>query len=286
MFQIRQSWFDGTIPQNAKGSTVTIGSGQNGEVIVTSTTLLGLHANGKYSINVVAGVGANKALSATYANDVITVTLGTDGAGALDNTKNTAKLVAVEINKLDDFSAIHSGDGSTAIGITALKAGAIVGDGVTANSYVTVEYDTAGIAGNVFSFEVENGLANGALAVVKADNVITITLGMDATPDPDDTKNTAELIAIEINKINGFTATAHGTGKGVPDIADKDVIQFEGGTTGVLPLAGGTDGTECPEPNVVMRNWDNNNSRWDYYVNIAPNGKNDANWRIFNLVEY
>jgi len=286
MFEIRSSWFGSPVPQNAKGSTVTIGSGANGQVIVTSTTLLGLHANNQYSINVVAGVGNNIAMDATFNNGVITVTLGTGAGGALDNAKNTAILVAAKINALSDFSAIHSGDGSVAIPITAQKAKAIVGDGVTANSFVTVEYDTAGIAGNVFSFEVENGLANGALAVVKTDNVITITLGMDATPDPDNAKNNAGLIATEINKIAGFTATADGNGLGVPAIVDSDVIQFVGGTTGILPLANGTDGTECPEPNVVMRNWDANNSRWDYYVNITPNGKNDANWRTFNLTEY
>jgi hypothetical protein len=284
--EIRTPWWGGTVPQNAKGSTITLGAGEHGRVIVTSTTLLGEMANGQYSIEVVAGVGANVDMSAAYANGVITVTLGTDGGSALDNAKNTAILVAAEINALADFSAIHTGNGSGVIPITAQKAKAIVGDGETENGFITVEYDTPGIAGNALKIVVEDGLVNGNLAVTEADGVITITLGMDANTDPDDAKNTATLIETEINKIAGFTATKDGTGAEVPDIADGDEILFAGGTTGVLPLAGGTDATECPEPSVLLRNWDAGNARWDYYTNIAPNGKNDANWRVFNLVEY
>lgn len=287
MIEVRQSWFGADIPQNCKGSNITIGAGDDGQVIVTSTGIIGEEAN-DIGIEVIAGDGDNKPLSAIFANNVITVTLGTKGAGALDDAKNTAELVAEEIDDLDGFTAVHTGDGSGVIGTTALKAFAVVGDGETANSYVTVVYDTPGIAGNAFKIVVENGLQDGALAVTEDEGVMTITLGMtnDAEPVPDDTKNTAGDIATEINKIDGFTATAHGTGAEVPDIEDEDEIQFDGGTTGILPLTGGQYGTECPEPFVILRAWDVDNSEWDYYTNIAPNGRYDTNWRLFNLVEY
>jgi len=284
---VRQSWFGADIPQNCKGSNITIGAGAGGQVIVTSTGIIGEEAN-NIGIEVIAGDGVNKPLSAIFANSVITVTLGTNGAGALDNTKNIAELVAEEIDDLDGFTAVHTGDGSGVIGTTALKAFAVVGDGETANSYVTVVYDTPGIAGNALKIVVEDGLQDGALAVTEDEGVMTITLGMtnDATPVPDDTKNTAGDIETEINKIAGFTATAHGTGAVAPNIEDGDEIQFVGGTTGLLPLINGQDATMCADTDVLLRNWNIGTSQWDYYINIAPNGKHDSNWRIFNLTAY
>ena len=286
--EIRASWYGNGMPVNCKGSAITIGSLPSGQITVTSTEVIGEESNNKFDLQVVAGVGADKATTATFSNDVVTITLGTNAGGTLDNAKNTAELVTGEINDLDGFSAVFSGDGSGVIGITAQKASAIVGDGETANSYVTVVYDTPGIAGNALKIVVEDGLQDGALAVTEDEGVMTITLGMtnDATPVPDDTKNTAGDIETEINKIAGFTATAHGTGAVAPDIEDGDEIQFVGGTTGLLPLINGQDATMCADTDVLLRNWNIGTSQWDYYINIAPNGKHDSNWRIFNLTEY
>lgn len=284
--EIRASWYGNGMPVNCKGSAITIGSLPNGQITVTSTEVIGEESNNKFDLQVVAGVGASKATTATFSNDVVTITLGTNAGATLDDAKNIAELVTEEINDLDGFSAVFSGDGSGVIAITAQKASAIVGDGETANSYVTVTSDVAGVAGNSITIEVENGLISGALAAGITDNVITLTLGMDAATAPDPTKNTASAIATAIDNLAGVTAVADGTGEGVPAIVDEDEIQFAGGTTGLLPLINGQDATMCADTDVLLRNWNVGTTQWDYYINIAPNGKHDSNWRIFNLTEY
>ena len=287
MFNIKQSWFGVAVPQNCKGSTITIGAGQNGQVTVLSTGVIGEEAN-VFTMQVVAGSGASKALAAAFSNNLLTVTLGTAANGTLDNTKNTAKLVAEKIATVPGFTASYSGDGSTVIAITSQKAQAVLGDGTTPKKFVTVTYDTPGVAGNAMKIVVEDGVQNGALAAALADGVITVTLGMtnDAQPVPDDLKNTAALIAAQVDAIAGFSAVADGDGSLVPEIADSDEIAFTGGTTGILPMTGGQYGTECPDPDTIMRNFNNNTNVWDYYTVIAPNGKYDANWRMFNLTNF
>jgi len=284
--EIRQNWFGGGIPNNCKGSSVVFGSLPDGQITVTSTEVIGLESNGKFTLQVVAGVGADKAMTAAFANNVVTITLGTAANGTLDNAKNTATLIVTEINKIDGFEAEFSGDGQGVVGITAECASAIVGDSGTADSFVTVTADTAGIAGNAFTIEVEDGLINGALVASILDGVITLTLGMNAATLPDDDKNTSGDIATAIDALAGVSAVADGTGLGVPAIADSDEIQFIGGTTGFLPLVNGLDATECPDTDVLLRNWNVGTAQWDYYINIAPNGKHDSNWRIFNLTDY
>ncbi|MCK9320321.1 hypothetical protein, partial [Methanoculleus sp.] len=125
--EIRQNWFGGGIPNNCKGSSVVFGSLPDGQITVTSTEVIGLESNGKFTLQVVAGVGADKAMTAAFANNVVTITLGTAANGTLDNAKNTATLIVTEINKIDGFEAEFSGDGQGVVGITAECASAIVG---------------------------------------------------------------------------------------------------------------------------------------------------------------
>jgi len=67
----------------------------------------------KYTADVVSGEGADVDLSAVLADNIITVTLGTDAEGALDAAKNTGTLVAAAINALAQFTASVTGaDGS------------------------------------------------------------------------------------------------------------------------------------------------------------------------------
>lgn len=284
--EIRNSWFGKPIPNNCIGASVVFGTLPNGQITVTSTDVIGDVSNGKFGLQVVAGSGAGKAMTAEFANNVITITLGTAANGTLDNAKNIAKLIVTEINKLSGFNAAFSGDGNGVVSITAECASAIVGDDKTANSFVTVTADTAGIAGNAFTIEVKNGLADGALGAALLNGVITLTLGMNADTKPDDAKNTAGDIATAIDTLAGVTAVVDGNGEGVPAIADGDKIEFIGGTTGILPLLNGQDATECPDVDVLLRNFNVGTQQWDYYINIAPNGKHDSNWRVFNLTQY
>lgn len=117
---LKTKWFSEATPKNPKYASITIGSGDNGVVTVTFGTI-GTLGN-SYSLEVVGGSGVNVAMSVTVANTKITITLGTDGAGALDATKNTATLIATAIDALDGFSAVASGTGATAIAAAIAEA--------------------------------------------------------------------------------------------------------------------------------------------------------------------
>jgi hypothetical protein len=112
MREIKQKWFASATPINANYASVDIGEGDNGVVTITADTL-GTEEN-SYSIELVEGVGADVDLSATITDGAIVVTLGTDELEALDDTKNTATLVAGVIDALSGVSAEASGTGATA----------------------------------------------------------------------------------------------------------------------------------------------------------------------------
>lgn len=153
--------------------------------------------------------------------------------------------------------------------VNAKGATAIIGDGT--DGKVTITCDKVGTIGN--DYEVKVAIATKAsedLAVVFANNLLTITLGTDDLSAADNTKNTATLIADAISAIDGFSAIASGTG--------DTAISTE--TTTNVEFAGGQFGTVCPAPYAIVK--DNNY----YYINIAPNSKCDANWRRFTLSDY
>lgn len=104
----------------ARAATATIGSGADGTVTVTATTA-GVAANTN-TVRAVAGVGNNVALSAAVNSGVVTVTLGTDGGGTLDDSKNTATLVAAAIDGVTGYDAAASGTGATVIPVTSAQA--------------------------------------------------------------------------------------------------------------------------------------------------------------------
>jgi hypothetical protein len=106
-------------PSNVAAS-VTLGSGTNGVVTVTADTE-GTEGN-DLTIVAVLGSGNNIPLFATIVGDVITVTLGTDGAGANDATKNTATLVAAVIAALTGVTATASGTGASRVPVTATRS--------------------------------------------------------------------------------------------------------------------------------------------------------------------
>jgi len=110
---LETKWFPEANPVNPKYSSISIGSGDNG-VVTVSYGITGTSGN-DYSLEVVAGSGLNIAMTATITDKKITITLGTDGAGALSATKNTATLIATAVDALNGFNAVASGTGVTAI---------------------------------------------------------------------------------------------------------------------------------------------------------------------------
>jgi len=93
-----------------------VGSGADGTVDLVADAI-GADAN-DYQVVVVSPVPAvNQPLSVTWVSEVLTITLGTDGAGVLDPTKNTATLVAAAVNVAAgvDMTAIATGTGASSL---------------------------------------------------------------------------------------------------------------------------------------------------------------------------
>jgi hypothetical protein len=98
------------------------------------------------------------------------------------------------------------------------KAFADIGAG--ANGTVQIAVDLAGDAGNDYSIHVVVGVGNDvAMSAALVGTAITVTLGTDGSADPDDTKNTATLIAAAVNALSGITSQATGTGADALDTA-------------------------------------------------------------------
>jgi len=123
---------DSTFPILAR--VVTIGSGADGTVTITLTPGINGGDGGK-QVQVILAATNNAPLSVANATPngyLLTVTLGTDGAGAADPTKNTATLVAAAITAFSATgdeawtldpppfaTAVASGTGATAVGLKA-----------------------------------------------------------------------------------------------------------------------------------------------------------------------
>lgn len=104
-------WFSDETPKNYKDASTTIGAGADGVITVTALNDITTDK----TIEVVVGSGNNVAMSATYTDGALVVTLGTGAGGTVDATKNTAILIAEAIDALEGFTATFSGDGTTPI---------------------------------------------------------------------------------------------------------------------------------------------------------------------------
>lgn len=94
----------------AKAAVCVPNAVSNATLTVTAATAG--WAGNAISIKAVVAGSINAALAAAIANNVITITLGTDGAGAADDTKNTGTLVAAEVDALTEVTCATSGTGA------------------------------------------------------------------------------------------------------------------------------------------------------------------------------
>ena len=113
---ISKKWFASATPQNFVPATATLGSDTNGTIAIT--------ANYSVTTDVVISAALatekSKPMSVKLEDGKIIITLGTtdDAEPTADNTKNTAKLVAEAISKIEGFVVAYSGNGSTVISVT------------------------------------------------------------------------------------------------------------------------------------------------------------------------
>jgi hypothetical protein len=188
-------------------ATSYIGSGENGRVMITAD-IAGTNGNA-FTIAVATTANLNAAMTANLAGSDITVTLGTDGAGAPDNAKNTATLIAAAIQALAGVSAVATGTGAGAL--TVAEEGKTFTGGT--NQLATVQ-NTA----TLVTAAINNGTAGltatasgtGADSLSASEVVKNFAGGTNQLAAA---SNTATLVAAAINNgTAGLTATASGTG--------------------------------------------------------------------------
>jgi len=119
-----------TATDEGDAATVAIGTGTNGVVTITQATA-GTQGNA-WDVIVIAPLTINSSLAVSlsfaHARPRLVITLGTDGAGDPDNTKNTATLIAAAVDALAGFTATASGTGASAVAAQAAEAFAGGGD--------------------------------------------------------------------------------------------------------------------------------------------------------------
>ncbi len=143
----------------------------SGETVTVTADEKGIEGN-DYAIEVALASENNKALSVAMADKVITVILGT----TTDGTKATA--------------TIGSGESGT----------------------ITITVDAAGVDGNTYTVEVKIAeTATTPASATLTEKALVVTLGTgDEAGVPDNTQNTAVIIAEAIDQITGLTAVASG----------------------------------------------------------------------------
>lgn len=95
----------------AKAATKALNAVSNATLTVTAATA-GFAGNDLQVALVTGAPTINVTLAAAKAGNLITVTLGTDGSGVLDDTKNTGTLVAAVIDALAEVACTTSGTGA------------------------------------------------------------------------------------------------------------------------------------------------------------------------------
>jgi flagellar hook protein FlgE len=230
-------------------ASLTTGTG-DAAVTVTADTV-GTTGN-NITVTYAAGSGNNVALSAALSGNDITVTLGTDGSGSLDATKNTAALVAAAINGAAGslITASAGGDGSgavTAAAQTSLSGGLLSLDSelavsVTGNA-ITVSLGTS--SGEIVSNAQEVAQAVNAHAVAGA-MVISYASG-NGSGAVSATSVAAELVSGDDTTLvsqqldGGATATQGSGGEAVLFAADR--AGTEGNGIEVVYVDPGAEGT-------------------------------------------
>lgn len=104
----------------AKAASKALNAVSNATLTVTASTA-GFAGNDLQVVIVTGAPAVDGALAAAQSGDIITVTLGTDNGGVLDNTKNTGTLVAAAIDALPTVACTTSGTGAGIVAPVAIQ---------------------------------------------------------------------------------------------------------------------------------------------------------------------
>ena len=180
-------------------ASTTIGSGADGVVTITYYTE-GTIGN-SYTVEAVLAGEASADMAVDLDTSGLTpkliITLGTDGDGLIDASKNTAALVAAQIDALNTLTATASGNGSTAIAVTAEKN---LENG-TDPTIIATGSDVATAISLIEGFTATMTGAGGTVAPTTED--VSFTGGIDAITIPSGT----EYEILDYGLVNKFVPT-------------------------------------------------------------------------------
>jgi len=281
-FELQKKWFAEVAPTNTNSATATIGSDDNGTITITIDDY-GTEGN-DYTIEVIEGLNGGD-LSSELTNTAIVTTLGMSDAVAstcevaavsaiTDILTTTANPATIGVGGNDlSINLTTAGDDNLAVSATGAIITIALADTTAANNtaaliqvairaLVTVDI----IDVSAFTCVAGGNWDTDAIATGES-GAVDFTGGTDSAPD--DAKNTATLITATIEALDDVSAEASGNGA----TAISTVVAEKS-------LSGGTYGTKAPVPYTMLFIGSY------YYTNIAPNGKNDSNWRKFQLASY
>ncbi len=291
-FEIQSPWFDGTAPVNAENADATLtfsGVVKDGETVSINGVVYEFDANsnvtsGNVAVDISEGTKAQATATLTFDGDVSdeeTVTIGTevyefDTSGEAAITEGHIRVnVSGGVTASDAVTALVTAiNASTELDITAADG---TGDAVVITCDAAGDLD--GSAGNAVT--VDTDCANAIWGV----GVTALSGGSDCTSAE---AVTALVAALEddanVTATDGDSDTVVTTAK-IAGVVGNDITVAEtcaNATWGVsvTKLSGGVNCTEVVVPYTMLQDDSY------YYVNIAPCGVHDKNWRRFTLAPY
>ena len=231
----------------------TCAAGGNWDTAAIATGESGI-VNFSGGINAVAATNSVSAVANTLTTNALPASLGAS-ANVLDIVLETAGDDNLAVSAVAEVITIALADTTASKNTAALiqveiRALATV-DGIDVSAFTCVA------GGNWDTVAIETGEVG----------AVDFTGGV--TSAPDDAKNTATLVAAAIDALDDVSATASGSGATALDSVEAE-----------QSFAGGTYGTLAPVPFTMLF------IAPYYYTNILVNGKDDSNWRRFQLSSY
>jgi len=199
-----------------------------------------------------------------------------------DTTKNFSndmligKVVVFDIKGIQYVRTITDNDGNTLTFASAHAAEAATCKIQVGDSVITVTVATAGEAGRAYLAKVIEGSGDDALAAALSGQVLTVSLGMTGGM-PDDTENTATLVAAAIDGLDEFTASVT-TGDGADVVGVTPSGEYYKFTGGLDAMPAGTEyQIQQPEGALVQLAGSNTRESFSSTITIGTGAAHAAN---------
>lgn len=223
---------------SAAATTATKAFTAGSDTLTVTANTAGAAGN-SITVAFVAGSGNNVATSAAQVGNAITVTLGTDGTGALDATKNTADKVAQVINGISGVTATATNTGNTT-GFTAAAAANLAGGADAVGALKFTDARAEGTAGTISVVFADPGSNNAALGI--------------STSAADAQGNRTITVNLATNGSGAITSTAADIVTAIQgDATAKTLVNVKATATGLVTAAASANLTQGNDAELVLK---------------------------------